>query len=355
MHIVEKNAKKIYSYLGDEESKDVFRCRLSYSLLADEKALLPIMDGFKEKVFSDERYVQLKETVSRCGDGAYIFGTGSYARMLLKVCERVRWKGFVVSSLVKDSFETYPVMGLDELEKRYEGEYVFLPSKAYYGEMRERLISIGVPSDQIVDATVLFDITEGRQYFDLPYLKYRSDEVFVDCGCYDGTSAIGFLNSCNGDYKHIYAFEPDKGNLKKIENFYRNQGIDKYTLINKGVWDMDEELAFAANGSANSHIQGIIDKNESRIETIEVTALDKCLGNVDISFIKMDIEGAEYKALCGAKDIIKRCRPKLAICVYHKPEDIWEIPELIMDIRDDYKLYLRHYSFRDTETVLYAV
>ena len=69
----------------------------------------------------------------------------------------------------------------------------------------------------------------------------------------------------------------------------------------------------------------------------------------------MDIEGAEYQAILGAKKIIDKYKPKLAICVYHKPEDIWELPWLIHKINQEYKFYLRHYSFGDVETVLYAL
>ena len=69
----------------------------------------------------------------------------------------------------------------------------------------------------------------------------------------------------------------------------------------------------------------------------------------------MDIEGAELEALKGAKETIKRNHPKLAICVYHKPEDIVDIPKFILELDPEYKLYLRHYSDNAGETVLYAI
>ena len=77
--------------------------------------------------------------------------------------------------------------------------------------------------------------------------------------------------------------------------------------------------------------------------------------NVYPDFIKMDIEGAELAALEGAQNCIREQHPKLIICVYHKPEDIIEIPAYILSLCPDYKLYLRHYSLGHTETVLYAV
>ena len=68
----------------------------------------------------------------------------------------------------------------------------------------------------------------------------------------------------------------------------------------------------------------------------------------------MDIEGAEQNALEGAKDIILRNKPKLAICLYHKPEDLWEIPLYIHSLVPEYKIYIRHHSHTNEETVMYA-
>ena len=74
-----------------------------------------------------------------------------------------------------------------------------------------------------------------------------------------------------------------------------------------------------------------------------------------VTFIKMDIEGSEYQAILGAEKMITSHKPKLAISVYHKPEDIWQLPLLIYRFNHEYKFYLRHYSFGNNETVLYAL
>ena len=71
--------------------------------------------------------------------------------------------------------------------------------------------------------------------------------------------------------------------------------------------------------------------------------------------IKMDIEGSELEALKGSKKVIQRDKPRLAICIYHKPEDMTEIPLYIKELVPEYKLYIRHHSNAGTETVLYAV
>jgi hypothetical protein len=70
----------------------------------------------------------------------------------------------------------------------------------------------------------------------------------------------------------------------------------------------------------------------------------------------MDIEGAELDALKGAEETIKRDKPKLAICIYHKDSDFVETPEYIHEFVPEYRLYVRHHGRTSArETVLYAV
>lgn len=69
----------------------------------------------------------------------------------------------------------------------------------------------------------------------------------------------------------------------------------------------------------------------------------------------MDVEGAELETLKGAKNIICRDKPKLAVCIYHKPEDMTDLPIYIKSLVPEYKLYVRHYSEEKYETILYAI
>ena len=89
---------------------------------------------------------------------------------------------------------------------------------------------------------------------------------------------------------------------------------------------------------------------------IDVVTIDETIDENDrVTFIKMDVEGAELESLKGAKHIICRDKPKLAICIYHKPEDMTEIPLYIKSLVPEYKIYVRHHCNSDGETVLYAV
>ena len=88
--------------------------------------------------------------------------------------------------------------------------------------------------------------------------------------------------------------------------------------------------------------------------SVEVESIDYFVKE-PVTFIKLDVEGAEYQALLGAEHTIASYKPKLAICTYHKLEDIWELPSLIHEMNPEYRFYLRHYSFAENETVLYAM
>ena len=74
-----------------------------------------------------------------------------------------------------------------------------------------------------------------------------------------------------------------------------------------------------------------------------------------VTFIKMDIEGAEFGALTGGRDVIQRDRPTLAICVYHTPNDLWRIPLLMQQLLPEHRMYLRCYEGDGWQTVAYAV
>lgn len=88
---------------------------------------------------------------------------------------------------------------------------------------------------------------------------------------------------------------------------------------------------------------------------MQVTSIDEHFPDDEITFIKMDIEGAEIEAIRGAENVIRRCKPKLAISVYHKRNDMFEIPLLLHQMYPGYKFYLRQFSKALSETVLFAL
>lgn len=192
---------------------------------------------------------------------------------------------------------------------------------------------------------------ESDQYFVKDIIKLRESENFIDCGGYDGLSSLDFIGRVSGKYEKLVIFEPDKKCQAMIrKNMPRDKRI---RLISKGVWDTETKLSFAASGDAASHV--VEEGDTASAEVISVVSIDKCDECKNATFIKMDLEGAEQKALKGAEQTIKRNMPKLAICIYHSDEDMIKIIDYIHDLVPEYKLYVRHHSTAAIETVVYAI
>ena len=191
---------------------------------------------------------------------------------------------------------------------------------------------------------------KDTQYF-IGEMKPCRDEVFIDCGAFTGDTIYYFLRY-NPDYKRIVAFEPDTKNFDILQKEYgKNPNI---TLINAGVYDKDGEVSFSNIGYYTSRI--VDEGDNDNCIRMPVKAIDN-LNLEKVSFIKMDIEGAELNALKGAEKTILRNKPKLAICIYHSDEDMIRIAEYVRGLVPEYKLYVRHHYHYPCpgETVLYAV
>lgn len=173
-------------------------------------------------------------------------------------------------------------------------------------------------------------------------------EIFIDCGAYTGDTIEIFKDHTKDVFKKIYAFEPEKNNCRIMESKYADD--DRIRIYPYGNWSSDEVLRFREGKGTTSEIA-----EDGNCE-IEVRKLDSVIAlNEEVTFIKMDIEGSEQAALIGGQRMIQEYKPKLAICIYHKLEDLWEIPLLIHKLCPEYKLYIRNYTDRLDETVCYAV
>lgn len=148
-------------------------------------------------------------------------------------------------------------------------------------------------------------------------------------------------------FKQIYSFEPEESKYK--DYFEISSKYDNIQLLTCGLWSKRDVLRFNAVNDGSSGV------SENGIVEIPVISIDELLDGKPVTFIKMDIEGAELEALKGAQETIKKYKPKLAICVYHKPLDIVEIPLFLKQLVPEYKIYLRHYNISMYETVCYAV
>ena len=191
----------------------------------------------------------------------------------------------------------------------------------------------------------------GDQYFDFDIIKFKGQEAFVDAGAFDLATSREFLGHCKRKNVagFVYAFEPDGISYEKCLKKISSEDINNIQLINACLWSEKTSLSFEEEGTGSSAVSK---KGKAFVKALPLDGLEqkKC-----VTFIKMDIEGAELNALRGARETILKNHPKLAICLYHKPEDIYDIPIYIKQLDPTYKLFIRHYSNYITETVLYAI
>lgn len=183
------------------------------------------------------------------------------------------------------------------------------------------------------------------QYFisDLPKGCHRD---FVDAGAFTGDTLESFRNHFGNDFNSYYTFEPVPSHCEKIANLAAED--KRIHLICAAVSEYNG-TACITDDNLGSRLCGNGD-----IVTPVVT-LDDTLGTKRVTFVKMDIEGEEPRALRGGERLIKQQRPVLAISIYHQLSHLWEIPLWLHDLKLNYRLLLRHHSRFLTETVCYAI
>ena len=195
-----------------------------------------------------------------------------------------------------------------------------------------------------------------EQYFPRDILPLTDEESFVDCGAYTGDSFLAFLRAVQRNFSKAYLFELGKENFQELNKTVQSLDMDvkkRISTYNLGVWDRYAQLPYDESRKDANNLTGL--GNNIFNNYAEVDALDHVLKETPVSYIKMDIEGAELQALRGAADIIHKQKPKLAISMYHKLEDLWTLPLYIKELNPGYKLYLRTHTWLDQDIVCYAV
>lgn len=196
-------------------------------------------------------------------------------------------------------------------------------------------------------------IHSSSQYFpDIVMQKLGKNEVFVDVGAYVGDSVQEFIDTTSDCYKKIIAFEPDSYNYEKAKGSIQDKRVEWYQ---KGIGEKNETLYFQNETGELDEGAHVVTGEDRATSKIEIVSLDNFIKE-EVTYIKMDIEGMELSAIKGASNIISSQKPKLAISVYHRTEDIVEIPRLVLQLNPEYKLYLRHFwESNGSDTVLFAL
>jgi len=181
------------------------------------------------------------------------------------------------------------------------------------------------------------------QYF-LEGFTPAAGDIAIDGGAYDGGTALAFAK-CGAK---VFAFEMDEANYKNCAARLGRFGDFDITLENLGLSDKESvENYFSGGTASNKRSDGNLTANFIDLDTYVAR---KNLPHVD--YIKLDIEGAELDMLHGAAKTITRCKPKMAVSAYHKPEDLWTLATYIKSLRPDYEFEFRHYQIDCTDYIL---
>jgi len=336
---------------------------VSYPIITAIKKLTDIKINFSSdndsskwgKTFHDNlKCISPKELEEYKDDIAILITTQHYKKIHQQLLEKGFKKIFAITEyrLLNDTYfknkeniqtiKDNVLKVTDILEDERSKEIMFMLIKNWF--------------DFNVDTVGYEEIFTNDEYYPCDIIQLSANESFVDVGAYNGDTIIDFIKKTHNQFNAIFAFELDKKNFKELEATVDKLAAsvkNKIKLYNFGLLDEEKHVYYETGGSGSeSTFINVINNACACGKTLR---LNDILKNESVTFIKMDIEGSEVKALSGAEEIIRKQKPKLAVCVYHKPEHLWEVPLYIKKIVPEYKIYIRHHTPLEYETVCYAL
>lgn len=330
-------------------------------LLAQGLSPTCFCDNYKEKwgkMKNDLAVISFERAVEQYPDAAIcitsVFGQEIYHQICnhdIKLKEQIFFvmntMNWETADFVTESHEAeWIAQHYEELMKTYH-----MMEDEYSQRTMEGILNFRITRNFAYIKTI---VSPTKIYFDeklFPPEERRRFANFIDGGSFTGDTLQTFLQFVGGKgYQSVYCFEPETAAAERLEENILSSNITGVEVIRAALWDEEGTVAFFESGAGGSSVH----KNRGYEVEVKTKTLDG-MGLKNIDFIKLDVEGAEYEALLGAKNLIKRDKPILAICVYHKQDDLIKIPQLIKSFNNNYRFYLRQYAEVPFETVLYAI
>jgi len=179
-------------------------------------------------------------------------------------------------------------------------------------------------------------------------------DIVIDGGACWGDTSLYFA-CLSGEAGKVFAFEILPENLEILEQNVRdNPGLGRrIECVRRALWNRSgETLGYTSRASGTSLLAG--SKDDGSVETISIDDWVQQCAVPRVDFIKLDVEGAELNALRGAEKTIRTFRPRLAVSVYHREDDLISIPEYLRGLHCGYRLLLDHFTIYNEETILFA-
>jgi FkbM family methyltransferase len=291
----------LYELLADESSKSTLVSVLAYRIMGDKHVKLPV-------------------------NTSWYWSTREGMRSLIKSSEAIKVK--------------YP----DLLLNHYSLESIGYPIELFFA-----------PSGVMV-TFILKQYEYGKR---TPAIKVKEGDYVIDGGGCWGDTALYFAHTI-GEHGKVFTFEFTPENL---DIFQRNmdfnpQPSQRIELVPRALWETSgETISYSPCGPGTTMTQGPQESNNHdslKITTVSIDDFVKERNLPRVDFIKMDIEGAELRALKGAEKTIRAYQPRLAIAVYHRQADFSDISTYLNDLDVGYEFFLDHFTIYGEETVLFA-
>jgi FkbM family methyltransferase len=248
--------------------------------------------------------------------------------------------------------EGLPHYGFDRPSRVLEDRNRFLAALDLLADDLSKTLFVHQVRMRLTGEMGLFDhlVSPTDQYFPRGLVSLRPDEQVLDGGAYDGDTLRTILAA--GSVGHVVCVEPDRANFSRLAacvGHLPEAVRRRVSLVEAALASRAGSLRFDGTGGT-----GAAPSEAGTVVVPCVTISDAMAGRTP-TYVKLDIEGGEEDALLGAAAIIGSRRPRLAVCVYHKPRDLWSIPLMIDRMRTGYRFYLRCHAHDGFETVLYAL
>ena len=363
--------KSIYNKMQDEKSKKILYNRIMYDNTKKTKySINMIKDMYEGTSFLSKtdrkmyKYLNFLQKNNNYSKKINFFGIGFDKNDK----EALMWEfltltgqnenGLEIEAIYNEEYgfnlnlyiKKVEVKNIEDFYKtNINNEKIYIILSSEYNYIEKYLLEKNISKDNIFKFEDMILFSRERQYLDEIFVNYKENEILIDGGSSNLETTLGFIDTVDGIYEKIYAIEPYKPDYEECNKLITRYNLQNIETINCGLWSKDTKLYFNPVGYGSSYIG-----NEGT-DVINCKSIDSILNGKRASIIKMDIEGSEKEAIIGAKETIKKYHPTLMICVYHKPNDTLELTKTILNIREDYDLYLRHYSYTKNETVLYCI
>ncbi len=216
---------------------------------------------------------------------------------------------------------------------------------------------------ELVNLRASFDYEAGYKLLHEPDLEHQyfptdlpvpiDTRRMIDCGAFDGDTLAVALQQPAG-VERVACFEPEPRNYRKLVARVDALATDaEIELFPLAAWHEMAVLSFDSDRGGSSSLASLAG-NAGKVH-VQAVALHDALRDFRPTLLKMDIESAELSALRGAEKLLKKDRPQLAICLYHRLDHYYLLPEFVEALGCGYRIYLRQHGFNGMETVMYAL